>query len=61
MIIDVGVRSVALDCLVEGFECLGCVTLLHMYAGDLDPAMSKRWFQSQRFFEVSFGTISVPN
>jgi hypothetical protein len=61
MIIDVGVRSVVLDCLLEGFKRLGSVAQFHVYTGYLDPALSQRWFQPHRLFEVSFGTIGVPN
>ena len=61
MIIDIRVRGVALDCLLESFECLGRVALLHIYAGDLDPALSQRGLQLHRFFEVNFRTISVPD
>ena len=48
-----------LDRLVEGFKRLGHIALLHVYARNLDPTLSQRWYQPHRFFEVSLGTIRI--
>lgn len=50
-----------LDRLFEGPERFGCITLLHVDAGNLDPALSQRGYQPHRLLKVGLGTVGISN
>jgi hypothetical protein len=59
VIVDVRVRHVMFHRLLKGFERFCCVALLHVDAGDLNPALGQRGYQPYRLLEVGLGAIGV--
>jgi hypothetical protein len=61
VIIDVGVVGIVLDSLVEALKSHLGVTLFHMDAGDLDPALRKGRNELDRLQQIFLGTLDVAN